>query len=59
MQQKSAVRPSVSTRTADFKPRELPLSQGDEAHATPPAPAGTGPAQKIREALRRWFNEEL
>ncbi len=58
MPQKSAARPSVSTRTADFKPRELPLSEADEAHAAPPAPR-SGAAQRIREALRRWFNEEL
>jgi hypothetical protein len=58
MHQKSAARPSVSTRTADFKPRELPLSDTDEARAAPPTPR-SGAAQRIREALRRWFNEEL
>ncbi len=58
MQQKSAARPSLSTRTADFKPCELPLADAEEAHGAPPTPR-SGTAQKIREALRRWFDQEL
>ncbi len=58
MQHKMAVRPSVSTRTADFKPSELPLSEAQETHRIPPTPR-SGTAQKIREALRRWFEQEL
>ncbi len=58
MQQKSATRPSLSTRTADFKPRELPLSDSQESYRAPAVPK-SGTAQKIREALRRWFEQEL
>ncbi len=50
--------PSLSTRTEEFTPRELPL----------PAPAGPPPliaererrpADRIKEALLRWLEEEL
>ena len=58
MQPKSVARPSVSTRTADFKPRELPLADAHEAQTAPPTPK-SGAAEKIREALRRWFDQEL
>jgi hypothetical protein len=51
-------RPSVSTRTEEFTPRELPLPE-----AAPPArplPRGmTRRSERIRDALRRWFDEEL
>jgi hypothetical protein len=52
-------RPSVSTRTADYAPQELPLFEG--AHRDPgPLPYRLNPAsRRIREALRRWFEEEL
>jgi hypothetical protein len=50
--------PSLSTRTEEFTPHELPL----------PAPAGPPPliaererrpADRIKEALLRWLEEEL
>ena len=52
-------RPSVSMRTAEFTPRELPLS--DQQSSLPsPAPLAINPvSRRIREALRRWFEEEL
>jgi len=52
-------RPSVSTRTAEFTPRELPLLE--DAHREPsPLPYTLNPAsRRIRQALRRWFEEEL
>jgi hypothetical protein len=51
-------RPSVSTRTAEFTPRELPLSES--ADLPGPVPCAVNPKSKrIRDALRRWFEEEL
>jgi len=51
-------RPSVSTRTAEFDPRELPLS--DPAELQKPVPRAVNLAsRRIRDALRRWFEEEL
>jgi hypothetical protein len=51
-------RPSVSTRTEEFTPRELPLPE-----AVPPARplprAMTRRSERIRDALRRWFDEDL
>lgn len=49
--------PSLSTRTEEFAPAELPLP----APAVPP-PASVRdrrPADKIKEALLRWLEEEL
>lgn len=49
--------PSLSTRTEEFAPRELPLP----APSTPPAAAipERRPADKIKDALLRWLEEEL
>lgn len=49
--------PSLSTRTEQFTPRELPLP-------TPPAPLPAAvperrPADRIKEALLRWLEEEM
>lgn len=50
--------PSLSTRTAEFAPRELPLH--DRPELPRPTPHVLNPAsRRIREALRRWFEEEL
>lgn len=49
---------SISTRTEEFTPRELPLKAPD----TPPRemrPPPPGPAERIRERLRRWLEEEM
>jgi hypothetical protein len=52
------LRPSVSTRTAEFTPRELPLQ--DHPDLPSPTTHVLNPAsRRIREALRRWFEEEL
>lgn len=49
---------SVSTRTAEFTPRELPLQEQPDLPR--PTPEVLNPAsRRIREALRRWFEEEL
>lgn len=58
--------PSVSARTATFTPRELPLFREADLR-TPPANSVQSEVQRsakpastrIREALRRWFEEEL
>ncbi len=49
--------PSLSTRTEEFTPRELPLP----APATPPPRVvpDRRPADRIKEALLRWLEEEL
>ncbi len=49
--------PSLSTRTEEFSPRELPLPP-------PASPASSSiperrPADRIKEALLRWLEEEL
>jgi hypothetical protein len=50
--------PSVSTRTREFTPRELPLLE-------PPRPPPRAelperpPAERIKDALLRWLEEEL
>jgi hypothetical protein len=49
--------PSLSTRTEEFAPAELPLPA---PAAPPPAPLPhRRPADKIKEALLRWLEEEL
>ena len=51
---------SVSTRTQEFTPRELPL-----LHPPTPAPSPRAeqperpPADRIKDALLRWLEEEL
>jgi hypothetical protein len=56
--------PSVSAQTETFTPRELPLFKEERPRAVAlsrndvlpsPIPAGV----RIREALRRWLEEEL
>jgi hypothetical protein len=49
--------PSLSTRTEEFSPRELPLP----APSKPPAATVPDwrPTDKIKEALLRWLEEEL
>ena len=50
--------PSHSTRTEEFSPRELPLP----APSAPPpirVPVRRPAAEKIKEALLRWLEEEL
>lgn len=51
--------PSISTRTDAFTPRELSLAPSP----VPPPPAVPEPradrADHIKEALRRWLEEEL
>jgi hypothetical protein len=51
-------RPSVSTRTAEFTPRELPLTHTPRA-PHPPRFTGKQRPSWIREALRRWFDQEM
>ena len=50
--------PSLSTRTEEFSPRELPLPAPS---APPPAAAlpERRPADRIKEALLRWLEEEM
>ena len=52
-------RPSVSTRTAEFTPRELPLFD-QQLNQPVHVPFTVNPvSRRIRAALRRWFEEEL
>jgi hypothetical protein len=50
--------PSLSTRTEEFTPRELPLPSPTEA---PPRATirEQRPAERIKDALLRWLEEEL
>jgi hypothetical protein len=50
--------PSISTRTETFTPRELPLRAPD-AQPLPIRPPPPGAAERIRERLRRWLEEEM
>jgi hypothetical protein len=50
--------PSLSTRTEEFVPRELPLP----APSAPPPKLilpERRPAERIKDALLRWLEEEL
>jgi hypothetical protein len=50
--------PSLSTRTEEFAPRELPL----DAPKTPQVPTArpeTRTADRIKDALLRWLEEEM
>ncbi len=50
--------PSLSTRTQEFTPRELPLSGASD----PPRPAPgleRRSASPIKDAIIRWLEEEL
>jgi hypothetical protein len=57
MQQHARQRPSVSTRTAEFTPRELPLKFSSQRPT--PLPMRKSRSSRIREALRRWFEQEM
>jgi hypothetical protein len=50
--------PSLSTRTQEFTPHELPLREPPE-HAAPLPARERRPADRIKEALLRWLEEEL
>jgi hypothetical protein len=50
--------PSLSTRTQEFTPRELPLSAASEAPRPAPRPYRP-PAGRIKDAIIRWLEEEL
>ncbi len=50
--------PSLSTRTQELKPRELPLDIPSDPPR--PAPPRERPAaDRIKSALLRWLEEEL
>ncbi len=49
---------SVSTRTREFTPRELPLRITPEAPRPNPVPERRTP-DRIKDALLRWLEEEL
>jgi hypothetical protein len=52
--------PSISTRTEAFTPRELSLSPTPEPPRPEPLPEPRADrADHIKEALRRWLEEEL
>ncbi len=50
--------PSLSTRTEEFEPCELPLKQPSDPprEAYRPEPR---PADRIKDALLRWLEEEM
>jgi len=50
--------PSLSTRTLEFTPRELPLDEPAEPSPSA-ALAERRPAERIKDALLRWLEEEL
>lgn len=51
--------PSISTRTQEFTPRELPLSPASpEPPRRTPAPRSAA-SDRIKEALLRWLEEEM
>lgn len=49
---------SITTRTREFTPRELPLRVTPDEPTPTPAPARR-PADRIKEAVLRWLEEEL
>jgi hypothetical protein len=51
-------KPSISTQTEAFTPRELPLRAPD-APPRPLPPPPPGAAERIREKLRRWLEEAM
>lgn len=52
--------PSLSTRTLEFTPRELPLAPPTEVPPQPPPRAQErAPADRIKDALLRWLDEEM
>jgi hypothetical protein len=50
--------PSLSTRTREFTPLELPLLRPSEPHPRAEL-RERPPAERIKEALLRWLEEEL
>jgi hypothetical protein len=50
--------PSLSTRTEEFTPRELPLRQ-PSAPSPQAALPERRPADRIKDALLRWLEEEM
>ncbi len=51
--------PSISTRTEEFTPRELPLRMpSPEAPRPTPVPVRR-PGDRIKDALLRWLEEEM
>lgn len=52
--------PSLSTRTEEFTPCELPLrAPVPEPHPVEAVLRERRPADRIKEALLRWLEEEL
>ena len=51
--------PSVSTRTQDFAPKELELRVETAVEESPVQDVYAGAGERIRDALRRWFEEAL
>ncbi|WP_242344931.1 hypothetical protein [Anaeromyxobacter terrae] len=49
---------SISTRTQEFTPRELPLKVPENPPRQAPRPPRR-PADRIKEALLRWLEEEM
>jgi hypothetical protein len=50
--------PSLSTRTEEFAPRELPLETPSAPEHLVPRPENRT-ADRIKDALLRWLEEEL
>jgi hypothetical protein len=50
--------PSLSTRTQEFAPRELPLKAPD-APPLPIPPQQNRASDRIKDALLRWLEEEM
>ncbi len=50
--------PSFSTRTEEFSPRELPLRVPSDP-PRPPVRIERPAAERIKDALLRWLEEEL
>jgi hypothetical protein len=50
--------PSISTRTREFTPLELPLLRPQDPPPRAELPVRP-PADRIKEALLRWLEEEL
>ncbi len=50
--------PSISTRTQEYAPCDLPLRASDEPPRRDPPPPRR-PADRIKEALLRWLEEEM
>jgi hypothetical protein len=50
--------PSLFTKTREFTPRELPLQQSPDRTIPPPSREPHA-AERIKEALLRWLEEEM